>query len=233
MSDLLGAGHNRLSALAANIRALHAGVRRSAEQAARDAKALLKHGEWEPWLRDNVAIAPRTARRDMALARSGLEPANVADLGMNTAAGSRVARIRRHARKGWEHFIEAGRLYGKILDELGGEETGRFEVRLLRGSRRAPRRPLRGCRDGGAAPGHWVRNGTSGCLASSEAGCDGWRPESARRGGAVGRRFGRRQELRQVDGAAGADGKAEWRAAGGPLGQATRLSYAPCNVRSS
>ena len=132
MSDLLGAGHNRLAALAANIRALHAGVRRSAEQAARDAietgkllieaKAMLKHGEWEPWLRDNVAISPRTARRDMALARSGLEPATVADLGMSAAAGSRVARIRRHARKGWQAFVEAGREFGAIRDEIGEEQ---------------------------------------------------------------------------------------------------------------
>ena len=132
MSDLLGAGHNRLSALAANIRALHAGVRRSAEQAARDAietgkllieaKALLKYGEWEPWLRDDVAIPLRTARRDMALARAGLEPATVADLGMNAAAGSRVARIRRHARKGWQAFVEAGREFGAIRDEIGEEQ---------------------------------------------------------------------------------------------------------------
>ena len=132
MSDLLGAGHNRLAALAANIRALHSGVRRSAEQAARnaieagklliEAKAMLKYGEWEPWLRDNVAISLRTARRDMALARSGLEPATVADLGMNAAAGSRVARIRRHARKGWQAFVEAGREFGAIRDEIGEEQ---------------------------------------------------------------------------------------------------------------
>ena len=132
MSDLLGAGHNRLDALAANIRALHSGVRRSAEQAARnaieagklliEAKALLKYGEWEPWLRDNAAIPLRTARRDMALARAGLEPAAVADLGMNAAAGSRVARIRRHARKGWQAFVEAGREFGAIRDEIGEEQ---------------------------------------------------------------------------------------------------------------
>jgi hypothetical protein len=138
MSDLPGAGHNRLAALAANIRALHAGVCRSAEQAARDAieagkllieaKALLKHGEWEPWLRDNVAIPPRTARRDVALARSGLEPAAVADLGMNAAERSiaidrlRVARIRRHTRKGWQAFVEAGREFGAIRDEIGEEQ---------------------------------------------------------------------------------------------------------------
>ena len=132
MSDLLGAGHNHLAALAANIRALHSGVRRSAEQAARnaieagklliEAKALLKYGEWEPWLRENVAIPLRTARRDMALARAGLEPATVADLGMNAAAGSRVARIRRHARKGWQAFVEAGREFGAIRDEIGEEQ---------------------------------------------------------------------------------------------------------------
>ena len=132
MSDLLGAGHNHLAALAANIRALHSGVRRSAEQAARnaieagklliEAKAMLKYGEWEPWLRDNAAIPLRTARRDMALARAGLEPATVADLGMNAAAGSRVARIRRHARKGWLAFVEAGREFGAIRDEIGEEQ---------------------------------------------------------------------------------------------------------------
>jgi DUF3102 family protein len=89
-------GHNFIASLAADIRALHTGIRRNAEQIARDAieagkllieaKSLLQHGEWEPWLREHVAIAPRTARLYMRLARSGLEIGNVADLGLNAAA---------------------------------------------------------------------------------------------------------------------------------------------------
>ena len=89
-------GHNRLTALAAEIRALHNGIRRNAEQIARDAleagrqlieaKALLPHGQWEPWLRDHVAISPRSARLYMQLARSGAEIGTVADLGLKAAA---------------------------------------------------------------------------------------------------------------------------------------------------
>ena len=90
-----GAGHNRLFALADDIRTLHRAIRRNAEQIARDAleagrclieaKELLQHGQWETWLRDHVAIAPRTARAYMRLARSGLEIGTLADLGLAAA----------------------------------------------------------------------------------------------------------------------------------------------------
>jgi len=148
MSDLPGAGDNRLAALADDIRALHRAIGRNAEQMARDAieaghylieaKALLSHGEWEPWLRDNVALPARTARRYMRIASSGLEIGHVADLGIAAAAGAtvrsaramaladrHVSAIRRHASSGWEALVEAGRQYGKIRDTLGGEEQFR------------------------------------------------------------------------------------------------------------
>jgi hypothetical protein len=95
-------GHNRLATLAASIRALDAAIRRSAEQIAREAveagkllieaKGLLRHGEWLPWLREHVAMSERTATRYMRLARSGLEIGHVADLGI--AAAARVGRPR-------------------------------------------------------------------------------------------------------------------------------------------
>ena len=88
-------GHNRLFALADDIRTLHRSISRNAEQIARDAveagkalieaKSLLPHGEWEAWLADHVAISSRTARNYMRLARSGLDIGTVADLGLNAA----------------------------------------------------------------------------------------------------------------------------------------------------
>jgi hypothetical protein len=134
-------GHNWLAAVAADIRALHAGIRRNAEQAARDtieagkllieAKAGLEHGEWEDWLRQNCDLSARTARRYMAVARSGLEPAIVADLGLTAAAQAivrdqryqlRLVNIRSHARRVWQNLLEAGRHFGAVRAEIGEEQ---------------------------------------------------------------------------------------------------------------
>src|SRR5690348_3817462 len=117
----MSAGHNYLASLAADIRALHASVRRSAEQAARDAieagkllidaKRELPHGGWETWLRDHATISPRTARRHMRIAASGLEIGHVADLGITAAARGvsaekiMSARIRRHRRSMWDSLV--------------------------------------------------------------------------------------------------------------------------------
>jgi hypothetical protein len=142
---LLGkVGHNWLAAMAADIRALHAGIRRNAEQAARDtieagkllieAKQDLAHGQWEEWLRNNCDLSARTARRYMAVARSGLEPAIVADLGLTAAATAmtherlEIARIRRHARSAWRSLLEIGRRFGAVRDEIDDEERFRAWV---------------------------------------------------------------------------------------------------------
>ena len=70
--DLAPGGDNRLAALAADIKALEARIRRTAEEIATDAidaghklieaKAALKHGAWLPWLRQHCAMSERTAR---------------------------------------------------------------------------------------------------------------------------------------------------------------------------
>ena len=99
-------GSNRLAVLAAEIQEADGRFRRSAEQAAAaaveaghrliEAKALLPHGGWLPWLRDHAAISERSARRYMQLARSGLEIGHVADLGI---AGATAAVSRRGGKK--------------------------------------------------------------------------------------------------------------------------------------
>jgi hypothetical protein len=87
---------NRLPILAAEIRKAHADVQEAAKTAAEhaiaaghaliEAKGLLKHGEWLPWLREHCALAERTAQLYMKIAHSGLESAIVADLGLQGAA---------------------------------------------------------------------------------------------------------------------------------------------------
>jgi hypothetical protein len=87
---------NRLPTLAAEIRQAHADVQEAAKTAAEraiaaghrliEARSLVKHGEWLPWLRDHCALADRTAQLYMQLARKGVEPAIVADLGLQAAA---------------------------------------------------------------------------------------------------------------------------------------------------
>lgn len=87
---------NRLPILAAEIRRAHADVQEAAKTAAEratdagkaliEAKALCAHGEWLPWLRDNCALAERTAQLYMKVSKSGLKTATIADLGLKAAA---------------------------------------------------------------------------------------------------------------------------------------------------
>lgn len=89
-------GENRLPVLAVEIRRAHADVQDAAKTAAQraidaghaliEAKALLKHGTWLPWLRENCALSQRAAQLYMKIAKLGLESATVADLGLNAAA---------------------------------------------------------------------------------------------------------------------------------------------------
>jgi hypothetical protein len=94
---------NRLPTLAAEIRRAHADVYEAATVAAQraidaghaliEAKGLVQHGEWLPWLREHCALAERSAQLYMKIARSGLESATVADLGLKGAAETIILHI--------------------------------------------------------------------------------------------------------------------------------------------
>jgi hypothetical protein len=80
-------GGNRLPILAANIPRAHADVFAAAKTAAEhtinaghaliEARGLLKHGEWLPWLSEHCALAERTAQLYMQIAKSGQTPARL------------------------------------------------------------------------------------------------------------------------------------------------------------
>jgi hypothetical protein len=92
-------GDNRLPTLASETRKAHASAgdyqRRSLEQAMRagemllEAKALVGHGKWLPWLREHCEMSERTAQLYMRFARKRdvveAEKRNVADLGIRGA----------------------------------------------------------------------------------------------------------------------------------------------------
>ena len=96
-----GVGSNRLPALAAEILKAHADVQDAAKTALEraiaaghaliEAKALVKHGEWLPWLRENcTALSERSAQDYMRLAaheaKLGLaNPQRAADLSIRDA----------------------------------------------------------------------------------------------------------------------------------------------------
>jgi hypothetical protein len=81
---------NSLIDLAARIRAEHdacdAALKRGLEHATAagkmliEAKALLKHGEWLPWLRDHCAMSERKAQRYMTIAPHVCKSDSVSDL---------------------------------------------------------------------------------------------------------------------------------------------------------
>jgi Protein of unknown function (DUF3102) len=97
MSDV---GSNRLVALAAEVRASHAGVGGAAVVRANhaldagraliEAKALLKHGRWLPWLKEHCDLPERTAQLYMRLATMDLPAELIAALGMQRAAESKT-----------------------------------------------------------------------------------------------------------------------------------------------
>src|SRR4051812_38894664 len=91
-------GSNRLVMLAAEVADAHAGVGSAAVTRATraleagraliEAKSLLKHGRWLPWLKDNCGLPERTAQLYMKLAELDLRPELIAALGMEQAAQS-------------------------------------------------------------------------------------------------------------------------------------------------
>ena len=72
-------GDNRLPVLAAEIRNYHEAAREAfgsapeyvtkAGEALIEAKKLVRHGDWLPWLRDNCQMSKRTAQLYMQIAR--------------------------------------------------------------------------------------------------------------------------------------------------------------------
>jgi hypothetical protein len=105
MSDAIAplAGDNSLTDLAARIRAEHGAAAASLGDAVRhamaagelliEAKALVRHGQWLPWLRDRCSLSERTCQLYMRLAknRAEIEKTNAqsiadSDLTLNEAA---------------------------------------------------------------------------------------------------------------------------------------------------
>jgi len=109
-------GSNRLTILAAEILAEHEGIVRSlkrgldhaiaAGELLIEAKALLKHGQWLPWLADHCAISERTARLYMRLAKNKVrlegQIGNVADFSVRGA----VALIAGPKQLGLPEFVQ-------------------------------------------------------------------------------------------------------------------------------
>ena len=112
-------GDNRLPQLAAEIRKAHADVHGAAKTAAQraidaghaliEAKALVKHGEWLPWLREHCALAERTAQLYMKIARSGNSPELIASLGLQAAA-TEILQIIDHNYNPFHHCTEQGKV---------------------------------------------------------------------------------------------------------------------------
>ncbi|MBB4259971.1 DUF3102 domain-containing protein [Bradyrhizobium sp. CIR3A] len=99
MGSVVGGSSNRLAILAVEVRSEHAGIAQSLARGLRhaitagelliEAKALLKHGEWLPWLSAHCELSERTARLYMRLAKNRArieaEIGNVADLSVRGA----------------------------------------------------------------------------------------------------------------------------------------------------
>jgi hypothetical protein len=93
-------GSNRLVVLAAEVRSAHGGVLDAARTAAEraieagkallEAKELVRHGEWLPWLKEHCGLPERTAQLYMQIAKLDLGAEVVAAIGLKAAAQSFV-----------------------------------------------------------------------------------------------------------------------------------------------
>ncbi len=166
-------GSNRLPVLAAEIRRAHAGVEDAAKTAAEraieagqalvEAKALLKHGEWLPWLQEHCALSERVAQLYMRIAGSGLKSETVSLLGLKAAAKAITFQLPDPfadvppavMRDWWLHLLqgvlagydaEAIAHYGEWLKRNGWDSPDEWfgaegdEYRARRGFRRIPKR---------------------------------------------------------------------------------------------
>ena len=121
-------GSNSLADLAARIRLEHYAAAEKLTEALRhamtagelliEAKALVQHGQWLPWLADHVAISERTAQLYMRLAKNRGEieatksATDIADLTLNEAAA--LLALSSDVRKLFE--------FAKQTEGLSGEE---------------------------------------------------------------------------------------------------------------
>jgi len=106
--DPRGIGHNSLADLAARIQYEHelcaVAVKRGCEHAIAagklllEAKAVIGHGRWLPWLREHCRMSARTAQVYMQLARLAPDAQRVADLPLRRAA-LQLQRLDRDARR--------------------------------------------------------------------------------------------------------------------------------------
>lgn len=83
-----------------------------------EAKDLLPHGEWLPWLSDQVGFSERTAQNFMRLAREWPNPQALADLGSSKAVALLTAFPDQEAR---EQFLQE-------THTVGGEEKSVSEM---------------------------------------------------------------------------------------------------------
>ena len=89
---------NRLPILAEEIKLAHLGVRDAARTAAQhaidagerliEAKTLVAHGQWLPWLKEHCEISERSAQLYMKIVRLGFKSETVADIGIKAASKS-------------------------------------------------------------------------------------------------------------------------------------------------
>ena len=124
---------NRLPILAADIRRAHADVFAAAKTAAEhaitaghaliEARGLLMHGEWLPWLREHCALAERTAQLYMQIAKSGLEAEIVAEIGLKAAAKVNWT-LHYPNYNPFAHCDERGKLQWRIFELFLARESG-------------------------------------------------------------------------------------------------------------
>jgi hypothetical protein len=125
---------NCLPVLAAEFRRAHADVQDAvktaadraitAGQALIEAKSLIKHGEWLPWLREHCALAERTAQLYMKIAKSGMDSATVADLGLKSAVNALLI----HLADPWDEQPEEAKREWLIYMLFGCSNGTRLEV---------------------------------------------------------------------------------------------------------
>lgn len=138
---MMALASNRLSDLAGRIRQAEDRAKAVSLEAAaqylkagrllREAKAECRHGEWGPFL--NVAgVHERQARRLMQLARSGLKPDTVSDLGGIKEALRLLSLLDAEGSTSDPEEVARMVIHGRILNDAEAECPGIIRVTLER-----------------------------------------------------------------------------------------------------